>query len=98
MSHFESSAYRAQTGSHADDPFASTTALPVSEYPPYAQEHSRFGSADFNGRDESGRRAVYPPSSGAWNAEYGYEKGVNPVTRGSIAAQVSCIPCGLRRG
>lgn len=65
---------------------------PVGEYTPYAST-DHFAAQDYIGQDSSGRRDVYPPRGGEegfpTEGGYGaYEKGVNPVTRGSIAAQV----------
>ena len=69
-------------------------------YPPYASTE-QFTTQDFVGQDSSGRRDQYPPirggdgSSQGDSAAYGsgdyggYEKGTNPISRGSIAAQVS---------
>ena len=78
------------------DPYAyppgsnSTTALPVG-----VGNYNTASTDAFIGRDQAipgGRRVAngnntttYPP----YNDDFGYEKGSNPVTRGSIAAQVS---------
>lgn len=62
---------------------------------PYRSDYSstdRFASRDFVGQDSSGARPqdTYPPTRSDSEKELGgYEKGANPVTRGSIAAQVS---------
>ncbi|KAM0754026.1 hypothetical protein T439DRAFT_169808 [Meredithblackwellia eburnea MCA 4105] len=53
---------------------------PSNEHP-YASTDG-FAPHDFVGRDHASQRDVYPPNSGE------YEKGLNPVTRGSIAAQM----------
>lgn len=77
-------------------------------YPPYASaEH--FSTQDYVGQDASGRRDQYPPIRGGEGGEPGpgtyhsgdyggYEKGTNPVSRGSIAAQVSPPAWPRKRG
>ncbi|KAK4705342.1 hypothetical protein P7C70_g853, partial [Phenoliferia sp. Uapishka_3] len=55
-------------------------------YPPTDQ----FSRDDFVGQDQSGRRDQYPPVRDSVSGDYGgYEKSTNPMTRGSIAAQMA---------
>lgn len=72
-------------------PPSSSTSLPVEGYNA-STDYLTSQSAQFaSSRDEAvpgGRtRPTYPPA----NDDYSYEKGLNPVTRGSIAAQVSRV-------
>lgn len=73
-------------------PSSTNLATPASEYPGYNDSTDHLAANSFIGRDEAvpgGRnRPTYPPT----NDDYAYEKGLNPVTRGSIAAQVSPWP------
>ena len=78
------------TNTSDPDPYSyppSSTSLPVEGYTNASTDY--LTSQQFTGRDEAvpgGRnRPTYPPAG----EDYAYEKGLNPVTRGSIAAQVS---------
>lgn len=84
-------------GAIAPSVSSSSDFIPHNTSTQHLNRPSSFASHDFVGQDHSGSRDSYPPLRGGVSGDaekygqpgdYGYEKGMNPVTRGSIAAQV----------